>query len=223
MFKIPTLLSISLEREPGSCPKAVLLLLDYSSLVFSSPTVPDQQLSELASWNSGKAMEDEWGPFPKIKQSGTQKGFHAQQPNRALVGYTPSSSFCIAFSVNRSVSVFHHLGWFYYLMFYIYICYFLEPYLQHMEVPRPGVKLQLSVYTTPMATQDLDLICDLHYSSQQHWILNPLSKARDWTCLLMDTSQVRYCWATMGTPDYTFSFYFLFMYFLFLFLSFCLF
>ena len=26
-------------------------------------------------------------------------------------------------------------------------------------------------------------------------ILNPLSKARVWTCILMDTSQVRYCWA----------------------------
>ena len=44
-------------------------------------------------------------------------------------------------------------------------------------------------------------IFDLHYSSQQHWILNPLSKARDWTCTLMDTSWVRYCWATRGTPD----------------------
>ena len=33
------------------------------------------------------------------------------------------------------------------------------------------------------------------------WILNPLSKAGDQTRILMDTSQVRYCWATRGTPQ----------------------
>ena len=39
----------------------------------------------------------------------------------------------------------------------------------------------------------------LNHSSRQHRILDPLSKARDWTRVLMDTSWVRYCWATMGT------------------------
>ena len=28
---------------------------------------------------------------------------------------------------------------------------------------------------------------------------NPLSKARDWTLILMDNSWAHYCWATMGT------------------------
>ena len=37
----------------------------------------------------------------------------------------------------------------------------------------------------------------LHHSSWQHWILNPLSKARDQTCILRDTSH--FCWATAGT------------------------
>ena len=32
---------------------------------------------------------------------------------------------------------------------------------------------------------------DLHHSSQQHRILNPLSEARDLTHILMDTSRVR--------------------------------
>ena len=27
-------------------------------------------------------------------------------------------------------------------------------------------------------------------SLQQHWILNPLSKPRDWTCILMDTGKI---------------------------------
>ena len=52
-----------------------------------------------------------------------------------------------------------------------------------MEVPRLGVKseLQLPAYTTATATWDLSNICDLHHSSQQHQMLNPLSEARDCT------------------------------------------
>ena len=41
---------------------------------------------------------------------------------------------------------------------------------------------------------------DLHHSSQQHRIPDPLSKARDQTSILMDTSQIRCCCATRGTP-----------------------
>ena len=44
------------------------------------------------------------------------------------------------------------------------------------------------------------LHCDLHCSSQQLQILKPLSGARDGAWNLMDTSQIHYCWATMGTP-----------------------
>ena len=71
---------------------------------------------------------------------------------------------------------------------------FLGPHLWHMEVPRLGVELelQLPAYATAIATetQDLSPVCDLHHSSQQRWILNPLSEARDGTRILMDTSQV---------------------------------
>ena len=49
--------------------------------------------------------------------------------------------------------------------------------------------------------QDLSYICDLCHSSWQCQILNPLNEARDQTLILMDTSQVRYHWATMGTPS----------------------
>ena len=45
-----------------------------------------------------------------------------------------------------------------------------------------------AVYTTATAMLDLSCICDLHRSLRQHWILNPLSEARDRTLTLMDTS-----------------------------------
>ena len=74
-----------------------------------------------------------------------------------------------------------------------------------MEVPRLGVEseLQLPAYST--ATQDPNRICYLHHSSWQHRILNPLWEARDPTWVLMDTNQVHYCWATMGTPVASFN------------------
>ena len=50
---MPTSLCISLEREPASYPKAILLFLDSSSLVLASPSFPHLQLAE------GKAMEAE--------------------------------------------------------------------------------------------------------------------------------------------------------------------
>ena len=42
-----------------------------------------------------------------------------------------------------------------------------------------------------------ELICNLYHSSQQGWIFNSLSEARDRTCILMDTSQVHYSRATI--------------------------
>ena len=62
----------------------------------------------------------------------------------------------------------------------------------HMEVPRLGInlELQLLAYTTATETRDSSCIFDLHHSSSQHGILNPLSKARDQSHILMDTSRV---------------------------------
>ena len=62
----------------------------------------------------------------------------------------------------------------------------------HMEVPRLRVEseLQLPAYTTAEATPDPNCIYDLHYSSWQCRILNPLSEARERTCILMNASQI---------------------------------
>ena len=43
-------------------------------------------------------------------------------------------------------------------------------------------------------------IWDLHHSSQQHQILNPLSVARDQTWNLMVPSRIHFQCATMGIP-----------------------
>ena len=61
-----------------------------------------------------------------------------------------------------------------------------------MDVSRLGVKseLQLMAYATATATQDPSHVCDLHHSSQQCQILNPLSEAKDGTHLRMDTGWV---------------------------------
>ena len=59
-------------------------------------------------------------------------------------------------------------------------------------------ELQLLAYATATAPPDLSHICD--QNSQQCQILNPLSWARDWTLILMDTSRACLCWAIRGTP-----------------------
>ena len=48
-----------------------------------------------------------------------------------------------------------------------------------MEVPWLGfqMELQLPAYTTAIATRDPSHVCDLHCSSGQHQIFNPLSGA----------------------------------------------
>ena len=80
--------------------------------------------------------------------------------------------------------------------------FFLGLHVQHMEVPRLGVKeeLQLPVYTTVTAKRDPIHVCDLH----QCCVLNPLIEARGRTCILMGTSQVCFCKATTGTPSFLF-------------------
>ena len=57
----------------------------------------------------------------------------------------------------------------------------------------------VSVYTTAAAKPDLSFISDLHHTSQQCRILNPLREASDRTCILIDISQICFRWAGTGT------------------------
>ena len=63
---------------------------------------------------------------------------------------------------------------------FFFLSFFLGPYPRYMEVPRLGLEseLQLLAYATATATSDTSRFCDLHCSSAQCRILNPLSKAR---------------------------------------------
>ena len=78
--------------------------------------------------------------------------------------------------------------------FFLVFCFFLflGLHLWMMEVPRLGVEseLQLLAYAKATETWDPSCICNLYHTMWQCQILNPLSKSRDWTCILMDTSRV---------------------------------
>ena len=87
-------------------------------------------------------------------------------------------------------------------IFSLLLFFFLGSHPWHKDVPSLGVKLelQLPAYTTATAMRDLSRVCDLHHSSRQHQIPDPLSKARDQTRVLMDSIQICFHCATMGTP-----------------------
>ena len=73
----------------------------------------------------------------------------------------------------------------------VFLFIFIFFFKATMEVPRLGVEsgLQLLAYTTARATWDPSRVCDLHHSSQQRWVLNSASKARD---------PIRITWTLVG-------------------------
>ena len=79
----------------------------------------------------------------------------------------------------------------FFFFFFFFFCFFGPPLLC-LLVPVRGVELLLVLQacTTAAAVWDPSLICDLHHSSQNHWVLNALSEARDRTRILMNASWV---------------------------------
>ena len=99
--------------------------------------------------------------------------------------------------------IFKELGFlFCFVLFLLYSFFLFRVAPQHMEVPRLGVELELQLlaYATATGTPDPSCVCNLHHSSRQRQILNPLTEARDRTHNLMVSSQIHFCCATTGTP-----------------------
>ena len=72
-----------------------------------------------------------------------------------------------------------------------------------MEVPRLEVELSCSLWPTP---QPQPQQCQIRAMSEiiAHGNARSLSH-RDPTCVLMDGSQIHYCWTTRGTPQLSFN------------------
>ena len=74
-------------------------------------------------------------------------------------------------------------------LFVLCVCVcFLGLHLQHKDISRLGVKMELPLFP-------------IHHSSRQRRILNPLSEAGDQSHNLMVPSWIRFRCATTGTPD----------------------
>ena len=84
--------------------------------------------------------------------------------------------------------------------FFSFSLFFFRAAPTAYQSSRLGVELELQLLACATAMPDLRWICDLNRSSWQCWILNPLHKARNWTCVFIDTSRVCHHWATKRTP-----------------------
>ena len=144
-------------------------------------------------------------PFPWLLAWGLL--FSSLRPQTSL-GLCPlhhqSQQFHVKFLLNLPNSEFL----FFYqpkkIFTFFFFLVFLELHSEHMEVPRLGLYWSCSCqpYAIATAMRDPSCVFTLHHSSRQCWILSSLSKTRDWTQVLIDTSQVRYHWATMGIPKF---------------------
>ena len=95
-----------------------------------------------------------------------------------------------------------------FFFFFLVFCSFIfraSPW--HMEVPRPGVQSELLLPATATATAvpDPSRVFDLHHSSWQCQILNPLSEARDQTWTSWSLVGFVNHWAMTGTPSDSFN------------------
>ena len=133
---------------------------------------------------------------------GNKNGGQSNQESQQKMGLSSINSYLFTYLFIYFYFLFLYND--FYLFIFIVIFYFLGLHPQHIEVPRLGIKseLQLPAYAT--ATQEPRCVYDLHHSSQQHHILNPLSEARNRTHNLMVPSQIHFCCITMGTPSINF-------------------
>ena len=119
---------------------------------------------------------------PPLASQSIHLGMHVPIPNtQAIPPHCLSPSVTISL-FSKSVSCF--------FVCFLFLSFRAAPatYIGSQARAQIGAKLQAD--TTATATPDLSHICDLHHSSQQRQILNPLSKARDQTCNFMLPSRI---------------------------------
>ena len=99
----------------------------------------------------------------------------------------PSGQVMHCFTLNLDYNRFLSLFFFLYFFFFLF-------------------RAAPAAYGSSWARGWIRAAADGHRHSHKHH--GPLSEARDWTRILMETSRVRHCWATMGkTPDNCFLFW----------------
>ena len=57
---------------------------------------------------------------------------------------------------------------------------------------RDRIRATAAGHSHSHSNEGYSFVCDLHHIPWQPRILNPLSEARDQTCVLMDPSQIRF-------------------------------
>ena len=77
--------------------------------------------------------------------------------------------------------------------FFFFLLFRATPVAYVSSQARAESELQLLAYATATEMPDLSHVCNPHCSSWQCQILNPLSRARDGTHIVMDTSRVHFC------------------------------
>ena len=95
-----------------------------------------------------------------------------------------------------------------YFILCIYVCTYFFCVCLFMAIPVAYGGSQARGWTWALAAglhlshsnSRSNCVCDPHHSSWQCLIPNPLRQARNRTCILLDTSQISFCWATMATP-----------------------
>ena len=115
-------------------------------------------------------------------------------PHEAYPDGTSPCRCAHIYKVPAGFSVCVCFTYFYFIYLCIYFCFlglYPQAYGSSWKFLGLGVELELEplAYATATAMRDPSWVCKLHHSSQQRWVLIPLSKARDPTCILMDPSR----------------------------------
>ena len=159
-----------------------MLSMDFAH-EFSSPTpFPDEQLFELAFWNSGKVKEAEWGLFP-------EKG----------TGDTKASSRCPRVPGSVSGLDRNILGHQRFVLFFR-----AAPLACESSQLRVKLELQLPAYTIGTAACDPSHVWDLHHTphtahsnttSLTQWVRPGIDPTSSWILVRFIN-----CWVMKGTP-----------------------